>query len=463
MLRRPFLLALVLLAVGCARQDAPQDAAPLAEPFTPYYDAAVAAGNWIRGTAPAPDGIWPEDALAPGEPGIGLASGIAGTTLFFTELYRVDGKAEWLSEARRGCDRLIAALPDTLSAEDLASPRAAAALYGGWAGAGFVLHHASVVLPDSLYGVAAHRVVDLLVAAARPDGQGVSWNDASDILTGSAGTGSFLLYAAREMGREDALAVARAAGVTLLGRAERVDGGLTWPRRVGATEILPGFSHGAAGVGYFLATVARDGEDELFGIAADNTARYLESIAVIDSATGAYRLPYGFGNPDWQGKSATGWAHGQAGVARFWFRLAELTGDPQWTERVDDCASTLREFSGLPGHLDPVYMESGTYLDRRFGRASVAAFLLDLYELFGVEENLAFARGLVDGLMSEGLRDDAGLRWEFARYAFFENPGTPAAFTGYFYGAAGQGLLLLQLDAALRNEPWELDLPDDSM
>jgi hypothetical protein len=216
-------------------------------------------------------------------------------------------------------------------------------------------------------------------------------------------------------------------------------------------------------VGFFLATLARDLDDELYGIAAASTARYLESIAIVDSTTGAYRLPYGFGNDEWTGKSATGWAHGQAGTARFWFRIAELTGDPQWTERVDLCARTLREHSGLPDDLAPEYLESSAYPDRRFGRASVAAFLLDLFELFGDEENLAFARRLVDGLVTEGIRDEAGLRWEFPRYAFLPDAGAPAAFTGYFYGAAGYGLLLLQLDAALRNEPWELDLPDDSM
>ena len=64
-------------------------------------------------------------------------------------------------------------------------------------------------------------------------------------------------------------------------------------------------------------------------------------------------------------------------------------------------------------------------------------------------------------LFDRATRDAGGLRWEAPRYNFFAHGGEQAAFTGYFYGAAGYGLLLLRLDAATQNTFHKIALPDD--
>ena len=54
-------------------------------------------------------------------------------------------------------------------------------------------------------------------------------------------------------------------------------------------------------------------------------------------------------------------------------------------------------------------------------------------------------------------RDGDGAWWSTYNEVLNGNAGSPAAFTGYFYGAAGFGLLMLQMDAlqqdALRPTP----------
>ena len=465
MLRRSARFLVLAVLLGCTASETTEDLGPISEPTTVYYDHAVATAEWIRSTLPLEgDGVWPENALAPGEPGPGLGTGTAGTTLFFLELYRVDGDKKWLREVRRGADHLVATLPGFLeSSPGALEDASASSLYNGWPGAGFVLHRVAVALADSIYLYSSHQVVDRLLESLEASDTPGAWNDRFDVLNGSAGTALFLLYAEREMAREDVRPATQAVGAAVLGSALRKEGGLTWPMGPGREEILPGFSHGASGIGFLLATLARDHEDELFEVAATNTLRYLEAISLVDSTSGGYRIPYGFGNESWEGRSDIGWAHGVAGTARFLFRMAELTGDPQWTERLDASAVTLREDSGLPGDPAPGFGEAPFKPDRRFGSASAAAFLLDLYELFGDEENLAVARLIAEDLLARGTLDDTGLRFEFPQYSFFPDPGAPAAYTGYFYGAAGYGLLFLQLDAGLRNEIWPLEFPDDSM
>ena len=129
-------------------------------------------------------------------------------------------------------------------------------------------------------------------------------------------------------------------------------------------------------------------------------------------------------------------------------------------EFVKACARAIKQ-SGLPGAPEPLYGDEAFKLDRRFGSASVADFFINLYRETGDREYLGFARQLVEDILRKATRDASGTKWIFPRYAFMEGAGTPAAFTGYFYGAAGYGLLMLQLDSVNRNAKRRIRLPDD--
>ena len=98
----------------------------------------------------------------------------------------------------------------------------------------------------------------------------------------------------------------------------------------------------------------------------------------------------------------------------------------------------------------------------RFGTAGVALFFIDLFHRRGNTADLDYARLLTDRLLGAATRDEQGLRWLAPGQGWLgESPGEPTARTGYFTGAAGYGLVLLRLDAALGGEDRTIRLPDD--
>jgi rhamnogalacturonyl hydrolase YesR len=207
-----------------------------------------------------------------------------------------------------------------------------------------------------------------------------------------------------------------------------------------------------------MATLYRDTGEPVFLDAARGVARYLQEIARTEG--GVFLVPYGVPNEGYVRPYDIGWAHGPAGTARFFHQMTQLAGDDTYPETVEAAARGILA-SGLPGPPDAVFGEEPFKPDLRFGTASVAMFFLDLYRTTGDAEYLQYATRLTDDLLARATRDETGLRWAFPRYDFLLHGGDLAAFTGYFYGAAGYGLLLLRLDAALQETPWQLRLPDD--
>jgi lantibiotic modifying enzyme len=186
-----------------------------------YKGAAIPAAAWVAASAiTTSDGIvWPADPLDPKSVGTTLYTGSAGPTLFFLELQRLNGDAEHLRLARGGADALLA----SLDADE------GTGLYAGIAGTGFTLGQAYLVARDPKYRDGALRAVRLLESRAKAYGDGVEWNDVTDIISGSSGTGLFLLWAGRELQAPGARALAVRAGRRLIQRAERrPDGTLKW-------------------------------------------------------------------------------------------------------------------------------------------------------------------------------------------------------------------------------------------
>ncbi len=428
---------------------------PPSQPAT-YLAAATQAANWIRSTADGASNqtAWPDDALDGQEVSLDLGSGVAGTTLFFLSAYRATRSATDLQEARRGADYLLANLPNKL--EDRPG-WSAAGLYGGIAGVGYALHQAFKATGDRKYERGARQCLMMLHAAAQRDQDGAAWNQANDILSGNAGIGLFLLCAAEQLGHAPSKPLAIEAGRKLLKRAITESGGLTWRRSEDREFILPNFSHGAAGVGYFLATLYQQTKRAEFLQAAIASARYLQAVSKQDN--GGFLTPYGWPDRGWERPYDIGWAHGPAGTGRLFFRLWQITKDPHWMNLVRACARSLLQ-SGMPGqplsHLGSTPFEIST----RFGTAGVADFLLSLYGETKEPRYLEFARLLIDDLMRRSAHDANGRWWPITRMAFMPKSGKAAAFTGYFYGAAGYGLLLLHLDAIERGKAWDFALPD---
>ena len=120
---------------------------------------------------------------------------------------------------------------------------------------GFVLGETWRATNDDKYLKAAKQAVAVLAARASVSGRGIEWSATTDIIAGGAGTGLFLLYAADVLHDEGARALAIRAGDRLLELGIRERDGLKWQMNPSFARLMPNFSHGTAGIAYFLATL----------------------------------------------------------------------------------------------------------------------------------------------------------------------------------------------------------------
>ncbi len=425
-------------------------------------DIATSAANWIRASAiESPDGLrWPADPAKPDAISTDLYSGTPGVILFFLELHRATGDQSCLDDARNGGHALIARLVDYPAAME----EFGGGLYTGLSGAGFALHRVFKATGDAVFLDAANRCVDRIIEAMRSTGeQQPEWMHVNDIISGLAGTGLFLLYASEEMRRPDARDAARACGDILISRAAEKHEGLMWPMSPEVKNTYPNFSHGTAGVSYFLASLYRATKEQKYLDAASGGAHYL--LAIADNHEGTCRVPrfdpdeYAEGEPPLYYVS---WCHGPAGTGRLFDLLHDITGDDEWRVLRDRMAATLLNPAMLSDESrDDIANGFWHNVGRCCGNAGVGQFMLLMHRRTGQMKYLQFARELTDDLIARGVRDETAqtIHWPHAEHRI--QPDNIVAQTGLMQGASGIGLWLLELDAALAGRDFTMRLPDD--
>lgn len=444
-------LGAFLLAVMCGGLVACRSAPADASPQTPYLDAALRTGRWLQGLAdPGLGGAIPDETDASAPPSPHLDTGAAGRVIFFLELFAATGDSSFLESAEREGEF-------ALNAEEGDSSEMG--LYDGRAGVAFALTELGKMSsrPDR-YRQAALRGFER-IAASRGSGRRPSgWGRSNDILAGTAGIGLALLYAGREFGKLEFIKVARRAGEDLIGSAESMRVGRRWHRWSDRQLDLPNFSHGTAGVAYFLAALHQADGGDRFRAAAESGAEYLMNVA--DQSDGLFLVPYGIPDRGYATKYDIGWAHGPAGTARLFYRLWRITGDDRYRAVVDASAQSLLS-SGIPGPTADSIRWAGPFnLDRRFGTSGAVSFLLDWRRVEGDEQYAALARRSADQILVARVDSLDGSYWRLPRYPFL-GPAGDTIYTGYFYGAAGIGLALLEMHYSEVGKGPRIRLPDD--
>ncbi len=417
---------------------------PLKAAQTPYLDAALQAARWIRSSAiqTNPGVAWPSDPRDANTVGGDLYSGNAGTVLFFIEAYYSTGDETYLRDARAGADYLLA----RLQSEE------GTGLYEGLAGMGFTLEETYKATRDVKYREGVTRCLQLLGERATKVGRGVGWGDSTDIISGSAGTGLFLLYAARELNDPSLRDLAALAGQRLIELGQPEAGGLKWSwdaeRRT--SRLMPNFSHGTAGIAYFLATLYRETKKREFLDAAVAGAKYLQTVANTEGDACLI-----FHNEE-NGRDLyyLGWCHGPVGTARLFYRLYQVTRDRAWMDWVRKSARADMA-SGIPERRTPGFWNN---VSQCCGSAGVAEFFLNLYKVTGERSYLEFSKRMTADLLSRATRDREGMKWIQAEHRV--KPDLLVAQTGYMQGAAGIGMFLLHLDYSERGKRWKIILPD---
>ncbi|MGH3117465.1 MAG: lanthionine synthetase LanC family protein [Gaiellales bacterium] len=408
----------------------------------PYLEAALETAKWLEGTAvkTAHGLTWP---AVPGDPATvtsNLYAGSAGVVLFFLEAHRATGERRYLERARAGADHLAATFDQT----------ADSGLCTGLAGLCYTLGETARATGVRAYSGAARRCTARLRERAKRIGAGIEWNDTTDIIGGGAGIGSFLLHAAREFDGAASRDAAIQAGRRLVSLARREPTGVSWRMNPSFPRVMPNFSHGTAGIAYFLATLAAETRQKEFLKPAVDGARHVQSIATTanDVCLVMHNAPEG------TDLFYLGWCHGPAGTARLFQQLHRVTGAAEWRTWVDRSARGILT-SGIPETQTPGFWNN---VGQCCGSAGVGEFLLALHRATGREEYLAFARRLTDNLLARGTRDSEGLRWTHAEHRV--RPELLQAQTGFMQGAAGIGTWLLHLDAFERKRRPLITLPD---
>lgn len=428
---KPRFAAILILVAASASLAAPlRD--NLKNQSQPYLNEALSAARWIESTSltTSTGVVWPDDPTDPKSVSTSLYAGTPGPILFFLELYRYTGKPGFLRQAKSGADALAASL-----AKDQPT-----GLYEGLAGDGFTLGEVYLVTHDQKYRAAALQCVEWLKQSAKKAGDGLQWNDTTDVIAGGSGTGLFLLWAADKLHAPGAREVAVEAGLHLIELGKPTsDGGTRWLMDPTFPREMPNFSHGTAGVAYFLATLYQVTKQKQFLDAALKGAHYLISIA---DKQGDICLIYHDNTPMGKSLYYLGWCHGPAGTARLFYRLYQDTHDRQWLDWTERSARAMVAEGAPEKVVSPGVWHN---ISACCGVTAEAAFFMDMYQLTKKSQYLDLAKQASDRLLTLATEDQQGTRW--IQVETRVKPDVAIAQTGYMQGASGVGMWLLHLSA----------------
>jgi lantibiotic modifying enzyme len=408
----------------------------------PYLEAAEKAAAWIRSAeARTPDGlVWPADAKDPKSVNSTLYAGTPGVVLFFLQAYASTGNKGYLDEAKGGADALL----------PLVASEKGMGLYEGLSGILFALEETFKATGDREYRQGFIDGLGRIRDSAAPKGAGIEWGPTTDIISGSAGTGLFLIYAYHETKDRAWLDLAAKAGVRLVDLGRPEDGGLKWAMDPAYPVLMPNFSHGTAGVAYFLVRLYRETNNKEFLDAALSGAKYLLSVA---KTSGDTCLVFHH-EPGGEDLYYLGWCHGPVGTARLFYGLYQATGDKTWLEWVRKAANALLQ-SGIPEKETPGFWNNDGIC---CGLAGVGEFFLDLSRALKDGAYSGFCTRVTARLLAKASVEDGRMSWLQAEHRV--RPDDLVAQTGYMQGAAGIGTFLLRLDAACRGKRWKIVFPD---
>jgi lantibiotic modifying enzyme len=425
---------------------------------------AVEAAAWIRAHGWESRGglSWP---VVPGEgaaAALNLYSGTPGVVLFLLELHHATGDPAYLMEAQEGAFLLQRAYLEPGDWADAAGRPVEAptvqdfGLYTGRAGAAFTVAETSRASGDDTLRSEAESLFHGLMAGAQSPGEGIAWYETGaetavyDVIGGSAGIGLSLLYAHENFQLSEALDGAVQAGRYLVTKSRPGEAGLKWPMSEAYPRLMPNFSHGTAGVAYFLARLAEVTGDEGFLDAAIQGARYLQTVSRC-RADGCLVF---HNEPEGEDLFYLGWCHGPTGTARLFHQIARVTGEAEWTEWVLRSAKGIRD-QGIPENRPEGYWNN---VSQCCGDAGVGDFFLSLAGATGDGEHAGFARHLGEYIMGEAGEDDSGVHWTQAEHR--TRPEFVQAQTGWMQGAAGVGAFFLHLDGAAKGRAPRVVFPD---
>ena len=425
-----------------------------------YIDHALAAEKFIASQrVDTPDGIlWKSSPETPEAPNDSFYSGSGGIALYYVELHRQTGEQRFLDIAIEAGnlirDGALKRETDRIS------------FYRGWTANVFVLNELYRATQDESYRAAAKHCIAKIKSQAEEVGSGVGWieqnpfaayspdnvniGEVYDLTIGAAGVGVMFLYADRQGLDDDAITWARKIADRLIEVAENTDDGLRWPMMANGRSgyIMPNFSHGPAGIAYFLADLYTVTKDTRYLDAALSATAYVKSRSV---KKGDGFLVTHHESPEPADLYYLGTCHGPAGTGRLMYLLHEITGDAEWMEWIEGNLRGM-EAIGAPEERSPGLWNN---YSQCCGDAGLGEYALYLYSATGKEYYRELARRVARGILSSATKAEGQLSWKQSEMRI--KPEFQQTQTGYMQGAAGMGSFFLHL-ATVDGESPKIDL-----
>jgi lantibiotic modifying enzyme len=384
--------------------------------------------------------------------------GSGGIAMFYIELHQSTGEQRYLDLAKKAGNEILASISK--------SPATTISMYSGITADVFVLNELYKSTKDEAYLAAAKQSLAKIKSSSKNIGAGIGWIEQNpfvaynaantnvgemyDLTIGAAGVGELFLYAKRTGLDEDAVAWARKIADRLLEVAESTPDGLRWPMmdNLPAPYIMPNFSHGPAGIAYFLADLHSETNDPKYLDAALAATQYVQSRQV---KKGDGFLVTHHESPEPADLFYLSTCHGPAGTGRLMYLLNQITGDQKWMNWID---ANLRgmEAIGAPEKRSPGLWNN---YGQCCGDAGLGEYALYLYRVTGDEKYRALARRVAKQIYSVADKNDGQLSWATAEMRI--KPELTQRQTGYMQGAAGMGSFFLHL-ATVDKDPAKISL-----
>jgi lantibiotic modifying enzyme len=387
------------------------------------------AFDWVGSVAVEVDGGlgWLEDGvlsddLYSGTAGVLLGCAEAAATGLDTARVSAGARARLLHVAHQGPG--VATMPDD-------------GLFTGWSGVAIALRAWSRVAGDAAAEEAAAQVTGQIAGRIlhAPHGS-PRYND---VISGDAG----ILLALIGTDSDVAVRATHVLADRLVEIAEPCPEGLHWRMVAGWEYLMPGFSHGTAGVAYALGATGHvlDRRDLV-----DAATRGAEALVALGHHPGGWAVPLTI-PPQPRGPAVNyGWCHGPTGTVRLFLLLNEIDPQSKWQHAIDACLQALRD-SRLPARLYPGYWDN---LARCCGTAGVGQLLLDHYQGTGDTAFLDWAITLAADVADRALTTPHGVTWSNTEHT--RTPPELPPEPGFMQGTAGIAGWLARLHT-LRSRP----------
>jgi len=305
-------------------------------------------------------------------------------------------------------------------------------LFSGWAGVVVALRAWSSVAGDVDAGRGAtwvsSQIADRVLHAPEDPARYV------DIISGDAG----ILLALVGDDSDLATAAANMLADRLVQVAEGGPGGLHWRMTREWEYLMPGFSHGTAGVAYALAAAGRrlDRPDLI-----DVAVHAGDTLLRLGHTPEGWALPVAIPPRPHGPRVNFGWCHGPTGTVRLFLLLDAIDPQPLWQQAVDACLQAVAD-SGLPARLYPGFWDN---LARCCGTAGVGRLLLDRYQASGDAALLDWADVLAADVIERALITPRGITWSNTEHT--RTPPELPPEPGLMQGTAGIAGWLARLSA----------------